>query len=351
MKTTHQPVIVVNDIAACNGGSLTVLKDFYNAVNNYNDDAQWVFLLSDNYVESTDKVKVVVLPNVKKHFNRIVFDFIKGGRIINKFNPSVVFSLQNTIVRHCNGGKVTYIHQPLPFQDVKKYSFFKKDEFELAKIQYLLGIIIKKSIKCSDLNIVQTKWMKEAVEKKCHVDNVKQIYPIIPRMDLKANYDMTNCFFYPTSEVLYKNNELLVKTTKRLLNEGINLKTTLTIEGVDEDIEYIGRVTSEEVFNYYTNSCLVFPSFIETFGYPLVEASAVGAIILAADCPFSHELLDDYENAYFFDPFESDELYELMKNVVCGKIKRKESKSIIAYDKKNNSWNKVIDDIISLTRS
>lgn len=37
------------------------------------------------------------------------------------------------------------------------------------------------------------------------------------------------------------------------------------------------------------------------------------SVILASDCPFSHEILDDYENAYFFDPFNGEALSNLMR--------------------------------------
>ena len=342
--------IVVNDIAASPGGGLTVLKEFYEAVKRSRDDINWVFLLSQDYLEETSNIKVILLPQVKNHLNRLIFDFFAGWKIINQFNPSVVFSLQNTVVYHTKGKKITYVHQPLPFQSYKNFSFLKKEEFGLACIQHLLGGLIKKSIKTSDLTIVQTKWMKEAVENQCNIKTVEQIRPNLPNVYQKASYTATSSFFYPTGNVSYKNNELLIKAAKQLAKEKIESSILMTIEKGEKtgNITYLGRISIQEVYNHYKDSCLVFPSYIETFGYPLVEARSAGSLILASDCAFSHELLDGYENAYFFNPFSEEELFELMRKVAIGEIQRRDTYESIHSLDACNSWDQVVNTIMQL---
>lgn len=343
-------IIVVNDIAASPGGGLTVLKEFYEAVKRSDKRIKWIFLLSKPYIEETENIKVVLMPKVKNHFNRLIFDLFLGRRIINSYNPSLFISLQNTIVFGCKCKSVVYVHQPLPFQSVKRYSFFKKSEFKNACIQYLLGYLIKKSIKNSDLTFVQTKWMKKAVKKQCRINNIKQYYPEMPTIKGKASYQTTNQFFYPTSTASYKNNEILINASKKLTNLGVEYSTIMTLEKENDDsnIKYLGRLPIDEVYKYYSNSCLVFPSYIETFGYPLVEARSVGSIILAADTLFSRELLDGYENAYFFNAFNENELVYLLKKVATQKIKRNVVSSVgnIGYHK--NSWDIVVYEMIKV---
>lgn len=342
----------MNDIAASHGGGLTVLKEFYNAVRKCNDDVRWVFLLSEPYVEETDNVSVVLLPHVKPQKNRLIFDFITGGKLIKEYNPSLVFSLQNTITYDCGCKTVIYVHQPIPFQKTKKYSILKADEVEYAAIQYVLGAIIRKSIKNADLTIVQTEWMKSAIEKVCPHQEIMQVYPSAPRVEAEANYTRTDRFFYPTSEAPYKNNEILIRAAHRLADKYENIRATLTVKGVsDSVIDFIGRVPPRVVYDYYRTSCLVFPSYIETFGYPLVEAMAMRSIILAANCEYSHELLDGYENAYFFDPFSEDELLNLMMKVANGTIVRTEQvekKHNRILDDSENSWSKIVDSLIDM---
>ena len=49
-------------------------------------------------------------------------------------------------------------------------------------------------------------------------------------------------------------------------------------------IRFVGMMSREDLFAQYARSVLVFPSYIETIGLPLLEARSVGAPILAADC-------------------------------------------------------------------
>ena len=58
-----------------------------------------------------------------------------------------MLSLQNTIVRGTKIPQVVYVHQPVSFQSAYRFSFFKQEERKMAVIQYLLGWIIKSSIK------------------------------------------------------------------------------------------------------------------------------------------------------------------------------------------------------------
>ena len=48
----------------------------------------------------------------------------------------------------------------------------------------------------------------------------------------------------------------------------------------------------------------------------MLEAKTVGARILASDMPFSHENLDKYENARFFNYKNPKELAEKMKEML-----------------------------------
>ena len=69
-------------------------------------------------------------------------------------------------------------------------------------------------------------------------------------------------------------------------------------------IEFVGSLTREQVFDFYSKSILLFSSYIETVGLPLVEAKMHKTPILVSDCEFAHEVLDDYQNVDYFNPFD-----------------------------------------------
>lgn len=357
--------IVVNNIAASKTGALSILVDFYEAVKKYGMEHKWIFLVGGDYIASTENIEVLVMSQVKKsQKNRLLFDLVTGSRFIESMEPDVVFSMQNTLTRgkiHKKDGshiwQYLYVHQPLGFQKMKKFSFFVKEEREYAIYQYLIGSLIDASIKRADFTIVQTKWMKEAVIEKTNI-SPRKIQSVLPNVPDLSEYEgkerfRSNLFFFPSGEILYKNHECILKASALLNKKNItDYKIRFTLQGlwdvtkrVYEDpcqnVEWMGRVDREKVFGYYGESTLIFPSYIETFGFPLAEARQLGTIILASDCPFCHEVLEDYENAYFFHPFKEAELAELMEKVIKGEITKREVKK----EKKcsENGYKEIID--------
>lgn len=347
--------IVVNDIAASNGGALSILKDFYQYLVKNDKGNKWIFLLGDKYIEETKNIKVITLEKVKSSWiKRLKFDLFSGKNFVESLNPDVVFSLQNTITFGLKVPQILYVHQSIPFQKIKKFSFLKSDERTLAIYQYIIGGFIKLSSKKADKIIVQTKWMKKAVITLTNINEGK-ITNILPDIEDFSSYKKENIFdelsfFYPTAVNIYKNNEYIYKACELLRQKGIknfNIKMTLPNNKQIENIEFIGKIQREQVIYEYNKSTLIFPSYIETFGLPMSEARQMGGIVLASDCEFSREVLENYENAYFFDPFKPEELANLMEKVISGDIAREEITNV-KVNEKNNSWEQVVNEIVRM---
>lgn len=342
--------IVVNDIAADSGGVLSVLKDFYQYVRENDRENEWYFLVCGDFIEPTDRIHVIKLPQVKKNYlKRLSFDYFTGRSLINSLNPDVVFSLQNTITFGVKAPQVVYEHQPLPFQSIKNYSFLKASERRMAMYQHLIGKVIIQSIKHASRVIVQTEWMREAVAEKGCIP-VSRIAKIAPNVeDLSLYYvdipRRNDLFFYPSSAVPYKNISCICDAADLLEERGLRFEVRLTVpqQKQQDHIFWLGQIPREQVMHQFCEATLVFPSYIETFGYPLVEAAQMGAIVLAADLPFAHEVLGSYENAYFFDPFDPGALADLMEQVITGKIRHKET--LMRSETKKNSWGLVIEEL------
>lgn len=323
--------IVVNDLAASTGGALSILESLYRYVKTTDKENEWIFLLSGNYLKSVNNIKVKIIPEVKKNWLcKLKFDYIYGGKVINELEPDYVLSLQNTITYGVQVRQGVYIHQAIPFQSIKKFSFFKKEECIYAVYQYLIGNVIKRSAKNADDVFVQTTWMQKAVSKKAKVDKNKiNIVPV--EIILPEKYDNTckqieGIFFYPAGfEAIYKNHNCIYKACELLDAEGIDqYKVILTLpepeRKVSERILFTGILDKDDVTAQYQESVLLFPSYVETVGLPLIEAMAAGSIILAADCEYSREVLKNYKKAFYFDPFSPKKLADLMKKVINGEM-------------------------------
>jgi len=71
--------------------------------------------------------------------------------------------------------------------------------------------------------------------------------------------------------------------------------------GVEKRVHFLGAIPYRDMLAYYRGAAVfVFPSLIETFGHPLLEAMLAGSPIVAADIPSFREIAEDV--ALFFPP-------------------------------------------------
>ena len=330
---------VVVDIAASATGALTILKSLHEYVK-ANSPHEWVFLLSDSYIKESENCKTILLPSYKKsRFKRVFFDLYKGGKMLNELKPDAVVNLQNTYIYHVKAPQVLYQDQPIPFQKIKKFSFFKRNELKLAVYQHLIGRQIKLATKKSDVVVVQTQWMREAAI-RLRKTKKASVFVVAPNVSINEaelkKEQRSNVFFYPASGALYKNHDCIIKAVSFLEKESLDFVVELTISGEGSGkIKYLGSISHSEVLNRLNSSTLLFPSYIETFGLPLMEARKLGSVVLAADTVFAREILDGYPNAYFFDFDAPSQLADLMRKVIAKDIVRKEVPKLV---ENKNSW-------------
>jgi glycosyltransferase involved in cell wall biosynthesis len=309
--------ILVYDVAASSSGALSVLNDFYNEVKNYDDKRiNWIFVISTPQLDETENIKVVRLPWVKKSWiHRLFCDYFTAPKFIKKHNIDKVFSLQNVLVPSINVPQVLYLHQSLPFAE---YRFKITENFHLWIYQNVISRLIFSGIKKAEKTIVQTNWMKEACIDKTEVkeDKIIVIPPIInivPEKLFSYQNMQIPTFIYPASPQVYKNHQIIIEACKQLSEEGItNYQVIFTLTGEenklsrkllketkdnDLPIEFIGSIPREELFEWYTKAILIFPSYIETFGLPLLEAKMHRAPVIIADTKFGREIFEDYPKA------------------------------------------------------
>lgn len=310
--------IIVYDVAASSSGALSVLNDFYAEVRAYSDKSiKWTFVISTPQLEETENIKVVRVPWVKKNWlYRLFFDYFVAPRLVKRERPDKIFSLQNTLVPNTNVGQVLYLHQSLPFVEYK-FTLLESPLFWIY--QNIIARFIYSSVKRADKVIVQTHWMKDACIEKTGIDSEKIVVipPVINIVPKKfftyENMDIPT-FIYPATPLIYKNHKVIIEACKQLVHEGItNFRVIFTMTGTENKlarrlkadaekyklpIEFVGVLKRDELFEWYSKAILLFPSYIETFGMPLLEALTHKTPIIASETPFSKEILKNYRYYY-----------------------------------------------------
>ena len=327
---------LVYDVAADSGGAATVLQSFYEEFKKDTEN-EYIFVLSVYKLPETDNIKVLNFPEVKKSMlHRLYFDHFVAHKLVKKYKADRVLSLQNIELPHTNVPQTVYEHNALPFSE---YKFKPWEAFRPWYSQQILGRMMKKSIRRAEKVLVQTNWMKEEIIRQCGIpaDRVEVNFPPVEMLKTHPWKMDEACpiFFYPAGPPAYKNHRTFLKACELLKEQGMeDYRVIWTVTGEENEgmkklkaeaeekklpIEFIGPVPRTQLFEQYASSILVFPSYIETIGLPLLEARSVGAPILAADCLYARDGVEGYEKAEFFETFDSEALSRLMKQKIVEK--------------------------------
>lgn len=358
--------IFVNNTAATSGGALTILREFVkNIPTKFNENCIfYIFCTAELNNYECENVKIINNINAKLWKDRIKWDFhgLKRWSKENNINPDLIISLQNTgVVGFKNIPQIIYLHQPLPYYSNEKWNLLKREERIYWIYKYIYKYLIAISIKNNKV-IVQTNWMKKAVS-KVHKKSKDEIYVIPPRIDdindsiispIQKKEDIM--LFYPASSCIYKNHYLIIDAISLLIKENINktIRLYLTIDkesnnsikiyeyaknkNLLNNIEFIGSISYETVLRYY-KACdiMLFPSYIETYGLPLIEASKFGIPIIASDLDYAKEVIGKYEGVKFVNHKDAREWCEsIKKQYIVNK------KYISEYIEDKNTWNEFI---------
>lgn len=313
--------IMVIDVAAQYGGAETILNQF---ISKFKADKQntYIVALSTLKYKNEDNVLFLNYEWVKKsHLHRLYFDRIYVNRLIRKYMPDKLLSLQNNAFGVKIPHQEVYLHNALFFSD-KRFSIF--ESLTLWFYQTFIGKIVRDSMKYADKITVQADWIRRVLVEKWKLDEgmieIDRPHVSFFNMHPPETYHPV-ALFYPANGAIYKNHitllEALVSLWKRyhlpelrLIGKKADLPTDCQaiLDAGNYPVRFLGRLAMEEMAEQYRSTILVFPSYIETVGLPLLEAKAFGTRIIAADMKYAREAVGDYNNVEFFSAFSACDL-------------------------------------------
>ena len=355
-------IIVINATAIKSSGALTLLNSYIEYIQNDNSNKYYLFTTLDTYIDRKNIKIIRVRQN--SWIKRILWD--EGGLyrycINKKIEPELIISLQNTCTLYPKIPQLVYYHQLIPLVKYN-WNILKKSEFILFLYSKFYIFFVKRNSEKA-FYCVQLKFIKNLlISKLSNIDKerVRIIKPNIP----DVNTDNINkimlkekefLFFYPSTLYSYKNHRIIIEALvllKRNSNEVLNkIKILFTIDKLDnrlmkiikkneldEVVVFIGSIKYEEVLSYYKSvNALIFPSRIETFGLPLIEAAAFGLPIICSDLPYANEVLEEYKNVHFVDP----ENQEKWADEICN-FKNLKRGNLLIKEKRDNSWKNFVE--------
>ena len=312
--------IIVNATALDSSGALTILKQFLESIPDDQFD-YFVFVNKGVYFDRNKSNVNIIHKNVKSLLKRLLWDTFGIRRWLKEkeCKPLVSISLQNTNFRTKESiPNFIYYHNSIPFAK-QFWNPFKKEERPLLFYKMIYPFFVKLFMNKNTEVFVQGLYVKKCFasfydfpEEKIHVISPKFELPVFhDEPPISIDVDKLN-LFYPATPFPYKNHQIIFDALSLLdknLQKRISLYLTCEKHELKHlsycsetlfDIHYSGRIPFNEILGMYkVSDALLFPSFIETLGIPLIEAASFGLPILAADLPYSREALKSYEGVSY----------------------------------------------------
>lgn len=368
-------IVLVNATALVEGGGLTILKQFLDNIE-INENKYIVFTsllsLKEEYKE---KINIVfVFPKAKKLFDRYIWDNfgLKNWLKENNIKPDLLISLQNTGVNiDKEVYQILYLHQAIPFVD-KKWNVLKKSERKFWFYKNIYKYFINQHLDKTDKVIVQAHWLRPKFADKFNYP-IEKIEVFTPEFNLDfKNIKVNNRIivdntkfniFYPASPFIYKNHIAIINALSYLKSnnydisnfrvyftfkkeDNLQLWKIIKDNSLESNFVLLGKLEYDQVVAFYNDiDLLVFPSYLETFGLPLIEAANFGKAIVAADEDFSKEVLKGYKGVVFVKSNNNNEWAKEIFNVYSNKFEYNSFK----YRNKN-SWKEFFEMINNIIK-
>lgn len=198
----------------------------------------------------------------------------------------------------------------------KKVNIYTSTQFSFVVQRFLFRINRKFIGKI----IVQTNIVKNGLIKSYAIEPdriIVQPHPIsLEKYQLPAKTEPNTKLklFYPASNYEHKNHKLIIELDNNYRLEDLVSEIIITISDPpnlrkSSIIKALGTISHQECFEYYaTANCLLFPSLMESYGLPLIEAMYIGIPIIAPKLEYAEWICGP--EAIYFDPNDVKSLYD-----------------------------------------
>ena len=333
------------------GGGKTLILDFINAAKDFLNIKFYIFV--DTRLEIDElKQNNIKFITVNKFLRQFVCFYInlkayKNDYVIYLGNiPPILRSKCFTTLFMGNRYLIDNI-------STKEFDFKSRIRINFERFLY-------KIFKNNDNEtIIQSKSMQQILIKKIKTKNKIKIFPffnkkiIVTDKSKKYVYD----FIYIASDEPHKNHINLLESWYELSQQKIYPSLCLTLPQNSFLIKKIKKIISldssiniviksnlnnnESMFLLKYSKALIFPSYFESFGLPLIEAQNLNIDIIASEKDFVRDIIDPIET---FDPSSFHSITRAVKRYLKMYDMKTEVKSatdFIDYLLKNKSNNQI----------
>ncbi|MBM3853600.1 MAG: glycosyltransferase family 4 protein [Verrucomicrobia bacterium] len=286
-------------------------------------------------------------------------------RLVRRLLPRPVSRFVETILRPpaLPSGDHVLVLGDLPLRRVPNQTVFihlahlvspRVDPFVSRALAYRLQrAILRRNLAFAKSVVVQTVAMRDAIGRSypaqinsIHVIGQPSPLPPIEIPHRRRGPGETLRLLYPARGMPHKNHRLLLAVARRCEQERLPVEFCVTLNqpegarllrGAAPNVRNLGVLNEEELVQAYGEcDALFFPSLVESYGLPLVEAMTIGRPIIAVDRPYARALCED--GAVYFDPASEQSAVAAVRRVLVWGTGRAEEGCKAALARLPGTW-------------
>ena len=335
--------VLVNMLGVRAGGARTYLLQMLNHLATTRQPHEYVVLAAPWVAEQwphatgTEQGAVRLITMAVPPARRLSFDQFDLPRIAVRERCDVLWSPNNYASFRSPVPQLVMICNPVYFSDryqslLRRYgTLAERADYRLRRLH------ARASVRRADVAVFPTRAFMDGVVTELGAGGVARPHalhhgfdaPVTPRTDTDRSVTAPIKVFYPTSWAPHKNFGVLFEAAERLAARRVPFELWLTLDGqpytgpyrrwfasdvaqlkdARASVRWTGYLTPDQIAaRYAAADVVVFPSWLETFGYPLAEARAAGVPLVAADTATNREVAG--ESADYHPPFDADAMAE-----------------------------------------
>lgn len=331
MKRRH---LVVSAVNLVEGGTLAVLQACLSAARDCLG-REWdiTALVHEAARVRVEGIRYIERPEIKSSWSaRLWFEYIECRRLSRELAADFWLAMHDMTPRVVTPHQAVYCHNAMCFYQLPWREAVLDPKMLLFSKLY--GQLYRINLRANQAVIVQQDWMRSEFQRRYGCTRVIVAHPIVAATTTPPRRRRGTRFFYPSFPRVFKNFEVLLDAWQLLVrDEDWPGELVVTLDGTENayarllvrrhgglrGVRFAGRLSSAAVQEQYARSdCLVFPSRLETWGLPLSEAKHHGLCIIAADLPYAHEAIGEYDAVSFISPDDAAALARKMKSFAEG---------------------------------
>jgi glycosyltransferase involved in cell wall biosynthesis len=355
--------VLISAVAAKSGGAETYVRNLVCDLPKRNADLDYVLYVPDSLAEELNqhaaRIEIVgVSVGYQSPWKRLWWDQITLRRIVVREKIDVLFSTSDFGMLFAPCEQLLFVRNGLFFSERFQVDFLPHRRWKTRFIFRLQKLFLCGSVKCADKVMVASQSMLESIRRTMTIPQDKAVVnhfgvplnKFSPKSEMEYEADRVDpiewaelsgaehCrISYIAEYADYKDFGTLLEAIGIVgAADGAGLAVVLTIRRADLDrvdastrdrdkdlldhprveplLRLVGAVPYEKVESVYRDTDIfLFPSLVESFGHPLVEAMASGLPIIASDTTVNREVCGDA--AVYFNPQNAADLAQLIVRV------------------------------------